>query len=467
MSSGAEMATASAGDAAAASAAVAPTPVDVAEVVDLPVAAVAAPAAGADGAADAAGAASGLSLSQDAAAGLQAPAAGAAGAGSPKGDVPGVVLSQQRGEYSAIPTYSYVAEGSATQLQAAAAHSTPRWGMLLGVLLTFLAIVIMVTVLRFSSHPGKPQEVPAPAPAVRGSSTAAPTPAAGTAEPTTVTEEAASASVAPKSSTATVATTVIVTDDTAAPLATGEPSTTGTGASSTTGAGKLSTSSSAALAFDCTLGTSTRYWSIYKKAWCCSNFGLGCPHSSQWAAGVAGSFDCEAGLASWRTSWSEEKKSWCCLHEGQGCDGEVPWTPPPPTACDTDCLFLGTAHRCKDRVQWAARHDFAGAPDACKLSLNMVIKQCAGMCDACTLQDASCEAPPVAPEHDCSSDFPLGDWQHSWSLAKKAWCCQHVGRGCPRLVSVPYDCTFDFLNRQKSWSEEKKEWCCDNENMCD
>merc|ERR1712176_1315327 len=37
--------------------------------------------------------------------------------------------------------------------------------------------------------------------------------------------------------------------------------------------------------------------------------------------------------------------------------------------------------------------------------------------------------PPPAPvPYDCNAGF--ANWQAGWSEPKKAWCCQHQGKGC-------------------------------------
>merc|ERR1719401_772660 len=59
-------------------------------------------------------------------------------------------------------------------------------------------------------------------------------------------------------------------------------------------------------------------------------------------------------------------------------------------------------------------------------------------------------------------------WAAGWSVAKKAWCCQHQGKGCPPKASgcgssQPYDCAAGFANWQAGWSAPKKAWCCQHE----
>merc|ERR1711862_642862 len=65
-----------------------------------------------------------------------------------------------------------------------------------------------------------------------------------------------------------------------------------------------------------------------------------------------------------------------------------------------------------------------------------------------------------------------------WSLDKKAWCCKHYGAGCPTTAppaptpptppppttSLPYDCNAGYHGCYhcliKQWSVSKLAWCC-------
>merc|ERR1719401_1363122 len=122
-------------------------------------------------------------------------------------------------------------------------------------------------------------------------------------------------------------------------------------------------------------------------------------------------FDCNAGFSNWQQGWSLPKKLWCCQHSGKGCPPPkpppkpvpkpVPPPPPPP--------------------------------------------------------------PPAPLPFDCNAGF--ANWQAGWSEPKKAWCCQHQGKGCPppAPAPVPYDCNAGFANWQAGWSEPKKAWCCQHQ----
>lgn len=219
--------------------------------------------------------------------------------------------------------------------------------------------------------------------------------------------------------------------------------------------------------FDCRQNAATwvKDWSIYKKAWCCSSVGRGCPEDVDVEASP---YDCEAGLAGWQQSWHKAKKAWCCSHEGLGCQSaEALPTATQPSPCEATCSRAGLSATCRSRVQWAAAHEFPGDADACALALNVVVHQC-DACQACTLHGAECVAQSMPNAlHDCISDFPDGPWDTTWTTHRKAWCCQHTARGCMVMTMVPFECTFDFVHRLTAWSAEKQDWCCKNERVCD
>mmetsp|Transcript_85774 Transcript_85774/g.265540 ORF Transcript_85774/g.265540 Transcript_85774/m.265540 type:complete len:616 (-) Transcript_85774:143-1990(-) len=190
---------------------------------------------------------------------------------------------------------------------------------------------------------------------------------------------------------------------------------------------KVSTSKpTTTLPFDCIAGYANweQLWSTEKKAWCCKHGGLklGCQGSptrlavrqpistsrqptSPSATTFLLPYDCLAGLASWQRDWSHQKKQWCCEHSQRGC--EVPQAGTTP------------------KTEHVAVSDSNGPP------------------------------------FDCVAGF--ASWESRWSIIKKAWCCQHMSRGCPpRMTSVPYNCNAGFSHWKTGWSRSKKEWCCRN-----
>eukprot|EP00931_Biecheleriopsis_adriatica_P088065 TRINITY_DN62454_c0_g1_i1.p1 TRINITY_DN62454_c0_g1~~TRINITY_DN62454_c0_g1_i1.p1 ORF type:complete len:411 (+),score=57.62 TRINITY_DN62454_c0_g1_i1:41-1234(+) len=144
-----------------------------------------------------------------------------------------------------------------------------------------------------------------------------------------------------------------------------------------------------------------------------------------------------------------------------------PTTPVPTTTvktepCKNSCSYSGVSAHCDERIQYAVKHNFGTAPNACILAHKLVLHQC-DSCSQCTLEKSNCQqpqkpevgslagvatspapqntpapkAPPAAPpgfgvipdEYDCMKD--LEDWTTSWSIDKKVWCCHNQGTKCP------------------------------------
>jgi len=61
-------------------------------------------------------------------------------------------------------------------------------------------------------------------------------------------------------------------------------------------------------------------------------------------------------------------------------------------------------------------------------------------------------------EYDCWKG--LHNWGKSWSIDKKAWCCQHEGHGCFPKITRPHNCQKNRDNWKEDWGDEKKRWCC-------
>ncbi|CAK9064236.1 unnamed protein product [Durusdinium trenchii] len=61
---------------------------------------------------------------------------------------------------------------------------------------------------------------------------------------------------------------------------------------------------------------------------------------------------------------------------------------------------------------------------------------------------------------DLWSETTLGRAKYSFCAIKPvAFCCKHVGRGCPLPVSMPYNC---HAQQIETWAIGKKLWCCQN-----
>eukprot|EP00929_Paragymnodinium_shiwhaense_P009678 TRINITY_DN11393_c0_g1_i1.p1 TRINITY_DN11393_c0_g1~~TRINITY_DN11393_c0_g1_i1.p1 ORF type:complete len:235 (+),score=38.68 TRINITY_DN11393_c0_g1_i1:134-838(+) len=122
--------------------------------------------------------------------------------------------------------------------------------------------------------------------------------------------------------------------------------------------------------------------------------GLVCANSANaWSYPTGGDFsficqpfDCDAGLAHWRTGWAYAKIEWCCAHRQKGCDNETP-----------DALV--------------------GDDDSSRLRGNSVTAVKGGS--------------DKGDEKNCR--VGLQDWQKSWSDEKKSYCCRTSLVGCETI----------------------------------
>jgi len=141
---------------------------------------------------------------------------------------------------------------------------------------------------------------------------------------------------------------------------------------------------------------------------------------------------------------------------------------------DTTYKFVGDG---------AGEFDLVNVPSRCKC--NMWVCCCTGtaafllLCFASLLalgtetttssnysfSDSTTEkTPQLADEkavlYDCDAGYT--NWQHGWSLGKKAWCCDHASRGCPpKTTKEPYNCKVHGDPKGASrWSFSQKAFCC-------
>jgi len=141
------------------------------------------------------------------------------------------------------------------------------------------------------------------------------------------------------------------------------------------------------------------------------------PTSSTTLATTALPFDCNEGFGNWE-SWSITKKSWCCTNEDKGCPTTQAPTPPPTTQ----------------------------APPTPPPTPP-------------TPPSTPPPTPPPTPPttalpYDCNAG--VANWMVGWSAAKKAYCCQHGGKGCALPAKVcllwgdPHIITFDQVGTDKN-----------------
>ncbi|CAE7677135.1 CPK7 [Symbiodinium microadriaticum] len=79
----------------------------------------------------------------------------------------------------------------------------------------------------------------------------------------------------------------------------------------------------------------------------------------------------------------------------------------------------------------------------------------------CSERGIGCWATTSPPEFDCKAD--QDQWDISWSVPKKHFCCSFVDIGCDE-----FDCQLQLHQWRTSWSVAKKRFCCDKELLgCD
>lgn len=177
-------------------------------------------------------------------------------------------------------------------------------------------------------------------------------------------------------------------------------------------------------------------WSTAKQEWCCRVKAQGCdPQQATVTTSALLPFDCSAGFANWVDGWATNKKAWCCEHGGRGCASPSTTNSPPPTTPSPSPRPLPPS-----------------------------------------------PLPPAPPaQYDCNDRWL--NWRVAWAAEKKAWCCQHGGKGCipPSTTStstttaqvtthqptntttqLSFDCNRGFSNWPTAWSAHQQAWCCEH-----
>lgn len=139
---------------------------------------------------------------------------------------------------------------------------------------------------------------------------------------------------------------------------------------------------------------------------------------------------------------SSEKTSWCCFHERLLCQGAGSGQAA-AHGCDTVCVLNGLYKPCRQRIKFAATHQFAGQQGSCTSAWNQVSKECSS-CRSCSLAQSGCELyvrsmtphpvdpQPVAPHPVAHRDGAYCDISHchSWTDDQRQWCNSIVGNIC-------------------------------------
>eukprot|EP00439_Symbiodinium_sp_Y106_P020564 s7693_g2.t1 len=195
-----------------------------------------------------------------------------------------------------------------------------------------------------------------------------------------------------------------------------------------------------------------------EKVWCCAHEHLGCGET----------FDCETGFEQWEILWTTPQilgpKHFCCHTEGKACydcaagfaNWERGWSAAKKAYCCEKEDKACSSHSC---LEVDAMSDWSDEKrQYCCSNHNVACHDCNGDVRAF---DAAKE--DDFPNPKSSSDpvthaenTPIG----TWTVEKKAFCCEHFHRGCP---GVTYDCDVDSHIWQYAWSLTKKDrhrLCC-------
>lgn len=152
--------------------------------------------------------------------------------------------------------------------------------------------------------------------------------------------------------------------------------------------------------------------------------------------------------------WSWPKKHWCCLNYGTGCvttapPQPAPYHPPfhppappaPPPQPEPNCAIGAPQTWDAHKRTWCCIHHHVGCPT-------------------------------TPCPYDCNAGF--SNWERGWSGPKKIFCCAHFSKGCPvtppaplppaPTTSLPFDCNAGYHGCYhcliKNWSIGKLAWCC-------
>ncbi|CAK8985537.1 unnamed protein product [Durusdinium trenchii] len=204
--------------------------------------------------------------------------------------------------------------------------------------------------------------------------------------------------------------------------------------------------------FDC-LQDDPEAWTFKQRDYCCAHSGRGCHRTHE-------SYDCLAGLDTWKAGWSLHKKLWCCDNQKLGCATE-----------QYSCLNSVETWTADQQVYCCQAHK-VGCPED-KVEVKEPEKT----------ETATAPAPPKAeqPLFDCRTGWP--DHVHAWGDSKKEFCCSNYKRGCkdskeePEEPAAPlhpaphvviqtnlFNCQDDLVNWH-SWAAHKKSWCCQHQDI--
>eukprot|EP00929_Paragymnodinium_shiwhaense_P087478 TRINITY_DN47646_c0_g1_i1.p1 TRINITY_DN47646_c0_g1~~TRINITY_DN47646_c0_g1_i1.p1 ORF type:complete len:297 (-),score=36.67 TRINITY_DN47646_c0_g1_i1:72-962(-) len=139
-------------------------------------------------------------------------------------------------------------------------------------------------------------------------------------------------------------------------------------------------------------------------------------------------FDCDAGLAHWRTGWATVKIDWCCKHRRKGCEeGEAPSPPSGFQFGDEDSKAPAAAAGAPQPKPSAAPKANVPKDEAHTTHT-----------DNDPARSWSPAPPPGAKDsqgrqNDNNCREGLDNWEKRWSPAKKSYCCKSALVGCETM----------------------------------
>jgi len=156
-------------------------------------------------------------------------------------------------------------------------------------------------------------------------------------------------------------------------------------------------------------------------------------------------------------TWSDAEEEWCCKRPGRHCTSTG--APRPTTAAPQLTVSDSEEFNCSlGLAQW-------------QFSWPMKKKEfCCVRRQVGCLSDGSGTLKPTPARFNCHDGFP-NEWE-TWKEEKKAWCCLHQHVGCittaPRSTSTaataPPTTTLPAPDCEAgevaTWPEAKRSWCC-------
>lgn len=160
-------------------------------------------------------------------------------------------------------------------------------------------------------------------------------------------------------------------------------------------------------------------------------------------------YDCTASFANWASAWTIAKKNWCCEHVQRACDMTT---------------TLPSLQPLSQELAIQINYDCEAGWDKWEVSWSLAKK---AYC--CQVGQKGCPSGNWTPAFNGPFDCAQGsaNWEAGWSPQKKVWCCSHKHLGCPQTTTIMptttaalFECDLGFYNWRTEWSATKQAWCC-------